>query len=298
MAAAEKDGFHMHQYEVIFGDAGFRLLFYGSGMTIDDEYQYHIHKYYEMHVMISGKGTLILKNGAAVTLEKGEALILSPAEEHQSIAYSGENPQGTTLNFMIRKTEADTPLYAEIIKRIEQQAQTLSVLSVGDTFLSDLQFLQKLSVPVRMREYCFAQTIASRLIYTLLDIVGCYSEQSAVGAAAAEDTRQLILLDNLINNYELTEREISERLGYSARHTQRLIRRCYGVCLKELRQKQMCQTAVWLLENRPDMRTEQIALQSGFSGVRTLRRVFARRGMMSPERYRKETDERKGNKDP
>ena len=125
MAAANKDGIHIHQYETAFGDAGFRLLFYGSGMAVDDGYQYHFHRFYEMHIMISGKGTLILKNGAAVTLEKGEALILSPAEEHQSIALSGENPQSTTLNFMIRKTEADTPLYAEMIKR------TLNTLHVG-----------------------------------------------------------------------------------------------------------------------------------------------------------------------
>lgn len=91
-------------------------------------------------------------------------------------------------------------------------------------------------------------------------------------------TGKVVTLDFLVNDLRVPLQDMSQQLGYTTRHVARLIRRKYGMNLREILQKRMLSSAKELLLRQPLHSIKTVATMSGFSGTHAMYNCFEKFG--------------------
>ena len=132
------------------------------------------------------------------------------------------------------------------------------------------------------------KTMAYEIITTLFDQINGFQVPSEMHELHPGEAKKLMILEYLVNDL-LPISVIAENLGYTVRHTARLIRQVYGRSLGEIQDGIRLASAKWLLSQDSAMSMDNVAFQSGFASADCMRRAFRRWEHQTPTEYRKGT---------
>jgi len=288
--------------DVVFGDAKFTF--------IDVEYikseqepvyvkkkegrlYYHEHSYYEMHIITAGTAHY-QEEDLSIAVERGKIIIIPPNRAHYPILAQdyGQNSQGTfdgardlCLSLALEMVEGEVGYYSyfqESLQSIAGFPMDLPPLLM-EKFLTFNDYYKKLS----LRDHCLQKTAAYELITGLFDHINGFQTTLQQCTTLNKENDKTLILEVLINDPSYPLYLIAQKLGYSVRHTARLIQQIYGRNLSEIRQLKMVNSAKRLLVKSPRLSLEKIAKQSGFSDTETMQRIFLKWEKVTPTEYRK-----------
>lgn len=284
------DNMNVCATEVEFGDARINLY-----LMLSDEEEtllkgnkgvYHNHFYYECHLLTEGEENFDLAD-VSITLKGSQILIIPPMLDHYSFS-GNRGAREVVLAMTLEKTEGEVGFYSYF-------DNTLSLISekaipVDEALCAKIQeFCHILSVD-SMKDFCKRKTLAYDMIYSFFDSINHFNV--SLKHEKSNDNNTLFMLDLLVNDLNCSLSEISEKLGYTPRHTSRMINRVYGKNLSEVRLFNMTATAKRLLTSEPSLSLVKVAQKSGFSSLRIMNREFFNREGVTPAEYRKKSLER------
>ena len=141
-----------------------------------------------------------------------------------------------------------------------------------------------------LRDRCLQKTTAYEIVTVLFDQINGFQTSDVYPEDQKADEDKLLILDYLVNDVHCPLYIISEKLGYSVRHTARLIQQVYGKNLVELRQNEMLVSAKQLLIQHPKLSLENVAYKSGFPDVEAMQKTFMKLENCTPSEYRKQNE--------
>lgn len=276
---------------VVFGDAEVTVY----RIRKDTEQQQvsstmHTHVYYECHVIMHGSASIRFEKRQIVIPKEG-FVIIPPGTKHFACELMQDAENSDTdlvLGITLQSVKAE-----QLEDRGYYQAFSSALQNVSCCPLTLEEDLQALLMQFffgmesgGFRKRGMQKVMAYQVVFSLLDAIGGFQTVSTVAADVIQTDKQSVELDWLVNSH-VSLQEIAKEMGYTPRHTARLIRQRYALSLGEIWQMQRLNTAKKIVWQCPEASMQQIAIQSGFSSVDGMRRAFLKWEHMTPTEYRK-----------
>ena len=282
------ESFSLYNTEVEFGDARINLYLMLSDKENGLNEQigvYHNHFYYECHLLTEGEEKFELAD-TNVTLGSSQMLIIPPALDHYSFSGS-RGAKELVLAMTLEKTDGESGFYSYFDNTLAMISEM--AIDIDETLCAKIEEFCHILTVDSTRDFCKRKTLAYDMIYSFFDSVNHFNV--LLKHEKSNDKSTLFMLDFLVNDLNCSLSEISQKLGYTPRHTSRMINRIYGKSLSEVRLFNMTATAKRLLVQEPSLSLAKIAQKSGFSSLRIMNREFFAREGVSPSEYRKKLSE-------
>lgn len=227
----------MQSVSLEYGDALFRLL---KVKIITNEYDgrqvTHNHQFYELHFAIKGSYTYTV-DGIQITLQENQFLIIPPSTPHIAVRNEDTDYEYVSLSLHLSHREGTKGFYAYFKDSLDSHASlpipTTASLADKRSFLGLIEEQRNM-----IHEFCVLKAYGSSFIYELFRAIDGFGTEVRVSPTVTEADR-LVMLEELVNRRDFSLSEIAKVLGYSARHTARIIKREYGCNISELRKKQI-----------------------------------------------------------
>ena len=270
---------------VSFGGAEFLVYLITSPKVTEKEietiWRYHTHVYYEVHIIISGTAYFMYEN-QRITVEEGEMIIFPPGSKHYACPVN-INVSEKVLCLSIHQCEGESGHYDMFLSALNNASA--SPCKLNKELISQILYFNDVIDHDNIHDKCRQKVMAYETIFVLLEELKVFREASEKRVDSLSENELRIALDILINsNYSLSE--IAEYLGYSSRHTSRLIHQHYGMRLGEIRQFRMLKAAKDILRQKPNYPMSKIALQVGFPSADSMKRAFLKYEKITPVTYR------------
>ena len=249
----------------------------------------HTHDYVEMVYMCAGNSRHTV-NGTAITLQKGELLMLGQ-NARQAIDPAGE--KDIAVNFIVRPAffsgtlpylgEEETPLRRFVVSCLTGENEAGYLLFHVADILPIQNLIENLLYTV-MEDTPNKRGILQMTMGLLFAQLMNHTE--ALQFETQEQNAVVSVLRYIEEHYRdgsLTE--IAQRLHYELPSLSRLIRQKTGKNYTELLQEKRLSQAAWLLRNT-DKRVDEIANAVGYENLSYFHRLFAARFGQSPKKYR------------
>ena len=254
-----------HQGNNSKGNYNYNLCFYSNVSWAP-----HFHKNFELIYVASGN-VLVTVNGQTEHLHEGDyALILS--NQIHSLSTSG-----TSECWIAVFAEQFVPRFANYIDQLEGEH---CAFRCGETVHALLQEqLLRSDCSIDMKKACF---------YAV-----CDEFVHAVPLRARKDRGDFLIgkiFDYVAKHYRepISLTAVAERFGYEYHYLSRLLRKEYRIHFPQLVGEYRITHAIRLLEETEKSVTE-IAMESGFSNIRSFNHTFLSVTGQSPRDYRKQT---------
>ncbi len=272
---------------VVFGDASISIIRITSKQVLRDGSDFrrqniqHDHVYYELH-FIMGEDASFLVGEEKIVLHKGEYVVFPPGVKHSPRHPSSVNDVVFALSLEMCKGEMG--YFHSIQQALNHAGCRPLTLEEGQAE----RILELFSVMESngFREACLRKTLAYEVVFSILDQMNGFQTSDDVKDQSDRADRSKIMLDCMVNDYRYSLSDIAAELGYTTRHTTRLIRKQYGMNLGELRQIRMLDTAKLLLLQYPKLSLNQVAVQAGFNNADSMRRAFLKLEHKTSAEYR------------
>ncbi|MBQ8402343.1 MAG: AraC family transcriptional regulator [Clostridia bacterium] len=137
-----------------------------------------------------------------------------------------------------------------------------------------------------LRDSCLRQALAYEMVFTVLDRLQGIWISEEIQETGQPEEKTNITLDWMVNDMRLSLSDIAGEMGYTTRHTARLIRQQYGMSLGDIRRNRILTTAKRLLLQYPEVSLNQIAVQAGFPSGDSMKRAFLKWENNTPAEYR------------
>ncbi len=301
MSGMEYGDINVSKVDVTFGDArlSFCNLTVGKDKNVNLEnmetkYQYHSHLYFECHIITAG--TAYYRNlETQIAVERGQILIIPPHTEHcpiEALEYDDTTSQtpimarDLCIMLMLESAEGESGYYSYFYDSLQSVGCVPFEMPrlLLEKFIIFMDYYKNPS----LRERCFQKATAYDIITALFDLINGFRSTDQRLAEQKTSKDKTVILDYLVNDLHCPLYVIAEKLGYSVRHTARLILQTYGQNLIDYRQKIMLDNAKRLLVQFPELSLEKIALDAGFSDEEAMRRTFMKWEKCTPLEYRKQ----------
>ncbi len=252
----------------------------------------HRHNYIEMVVMLQGSLTTKIVDGDAITLEKGDVLLMNRHARHEILPCSKDD---LALNFII---------LPEFFSRN-------SISYDRENILRDF-IISSLSEKKRYSDYLLyhaegvvtVENLVENLIWTLvyhpnemnlivhstMDLL--FMNLAALSADTLKDMRSkgqnitITALEYIDKNYvNGTLNELASQTGYTTAYLSRLLKSYTGSNFKQLLQQRKLQQAAYYLENTT-LTTERIIEKVGYENSAYFYKVFESKYGMTPRAFR------------
>ena len=222
----------------VFGDARFTLC---RITVLDHKTEYkdctpetlvHSHSYYELHVITSGTAFFRI-SGKEVRIGCGNLLIIGPNVLHQPYMPIGTDSHEIVLCLELTQIEGSVGYYNYFKSSLETLGESPLVLppQLLHRFVSFFGLFDS----ARFRDRCLQTLIAHEIVVSLFEQMNGFSGMIDEYKPEHSQYEQQMLLEVLVNGSIYTMTEIAQNLGYSERHTARLIKQTYGKTLSEIR---------------------------------------------------------------
>lgn len=235
---------------------------------------------FEIHCISEGYGRAVV-DGTAYRLEPGTIYVTGPGVAHTQLP-DQKNPMWEYCVYLRAEGEPGRGTVTE------------TFLSTPFWFGRDsqdlLRLLEELFAEFRVQQTGYMMEIRLLLQQLLVKLVRCYE----LGKISPEhfppsnrrDSSSVIVEEYFLYEYQSCSLEtLSARLGLSARQTERLLKRQYGITFREKRtQARMAVASVLLLETAASV--TDIALELGYSSAEHFTNAFRRVYGLSPRAYR------------
>ena len=239
----------------------------------------HDHKYYEIHFAFSGEIVFSNIDNKFIVVPEGHFLIIPPGTIHSAVE-PGKYSKDCVLEFLIEKIEKNKNFY-NFFSYIFNNAATTPIkasrrLQELINIFVDIDFDDTITQYVRLT------AITSEIVNILCETL---NTSNISGKIVNNDIDIATKIDVLINDFDYTLSDIAHTIGYSERHTARLILELYSMPLSEIRHRRMIVEVKELLMQ--DIPIEQIVTKCKFTNASQMRNIFYKYENMSPSEYRK-----------
>lgn len=216
--------------EICFGDASVSLHRIKEPIRPQNGDR-HAHSYYELHILLQGSYMYRLGD-ERIEVKSGEMLIIMPDKAHNGAAPKA-GTQIAILRLSVRALPEGACCYPHFIECLDAHAGRPILLS--RPLLHRIASYSLSQGSKSVRGLCHRKLETCEIIVGLFDLLDCQGEIASEPAIAKED----ITLETLIQNPEITLREIAARFGYSERQLYRKIKSRYGKSFRQLRKEML-----------------------------------------------------------
>lgn len=257
------------------------------GVSKSYDFPYHFHTAVEFIYIISGREEVMV-NGRSMVLESGGASIAFPYQAHgyrkiaegekfyfivpaSILEFTGKNLSRTVPEIPFFQYTGDDRLFFEsLMVSLMNDVKSGRALADHDSAVRSDEVI-KVEVNADLREY-YTEIIRAMILFHL-EHTG-YSENAEQSSGDQLFQRIMLYLDAHYDDCDFSTEKAAREIGISTQYMSLLVRRSTGCTLTEhLRNLRIAKARRLLC--RTDMSVSQIALESGFSSIRTFNRVFA-----------------------
>ncbi|WP_135555243.1 helix-turn-helix transcriptional regulator [Paenibacillus cymbidii] len=250
----------------------------------------HNHVAYELHFFVGGSGTMFA-DGREIAIRSPSVHLIGPHVYH---AFTAENADPLTrfyLQFAFAETNSrdDCSLPPSEALQIKEALERIGYLLFDDPeplLLLTEQIKAQFASPL-LGYYTQIRSLFMQLIVLIARTIRPAAESYALSAKIQDDLRTRVIemyLDEYRRN--LTLEELADRLHMSAKQTNRVMRKYYGVSFKQKLLDLRIEAAKQILLTG-DMSIRQIAEEVGYASERHFGALFARRTGITPTQFRK-----------
>lgn len=225
----------MQSVSLEYGDALFNLLKVKIFTNEAEEKKItHNHQFYELHFAVKGRYTYTIAD-KKIELQEDQFLIIPPATPHIAVKTEGTDYEYISLSLHLSRREGTRGFFDYFKDRLEGHAE--EPISTPRSLADKGGFLRLIGEQRNIiHEVCALKVYGSAFIYELFDAIDGYRAEVRIAPKIAEADR-MVLLEELVNHHTFSLSDIAREMGYSARHTARIIKRVYGCNISELRKK-------------------------------------------------------------
>lgn len=201
----------------------------GGGALLEDiEPHAHSKNGYELHFITGGKGTLITEH-KEYKLKKGCFFITGPEIKH---AQCGSKDEFLT----------DVYIYLQKISSVKSNELGKKFLEKKFYFCENFNPLvpQMILQEYKTKPLGCETAIQGLIIYLLTEISRMYlPNENNIGIETDNlNIKRFVIIDNeFLYNKEVTLHSLSEKIGVCERQTQRLLKKYYGMCFREMKKQ-------------------------------------------------------------
>lgn len=185
--------------------------------------QLHSHLLWECHIVTSGSVNFQFDQ-ETVPLQTGEMLWIPPNMLHYPFPKESRNAE-IVYNVSIEATTRNGSLYSYFTETLDEiKCRTIHLNH--EVFYRFVR-LADLFEGMTIRDYCYLQKEAYSCIFMLFDYFNQFQFRDSRRNTILFQDKKLILLEQGIQNIRFSLNDIAEELGYTSRHTARLIRQTF-----------------------------------------------------------------------
>ena len=222
------------------GDAEFTLLKPAAESTGDSPKSsgaLHCHRYFEVHCNTGTARSLTLPTGQ-IRLEPGQLLLICPGCMHYSVPY---HDSYRVLSFELQQSKGEEGFYRHFSGLLNTlHLKPLPATRKLKTFLDEFTALNPGNT---VMGFCQSKLVGLNLLVALLENLSTFAGVCGDAAYIPEHTEAFDAALDMMIYGNTTLQQIAETLGYSPRHTARLIHSRYGASLSQIRKQLAQQTA-------------------------------------------------------
>lgn len=238
---------------------------------------------YEIHYIPSGFGILIANN-IKYDIVPNTLYVTGPHINHAQFPMA-DNPM-TEYCIYIKIEHTDRLSYDRPILN----CFTSAPFWFGNDTQKLLPVFSELKNELQSKEIGQYEKIKALLCQIIIGIVRNYKKDNAIAALHTEtsfsDNKSLIIEEYFLYEYaHLSLKELSERLGLSARQTERILKNYYGKNFQQKKLEAKMSIAVILLKENNSI--SNIANSLGFSSLEHFSTAFKKYYHMSPSQYKR-----------
>jgi len=239
----------------------------------------HHHKYYEVHLAMNGDIIFSNLSRKVVKVPEGHLLIIPPGTIHSAVeAYTGNS---LVLEFVVKKTEGTEGFY-DFFEQLFNNSALLPI-KTNRKLIEMVNAFHQYDFNDTIAQYITLNSLCSEIISLLCETLNSATIKKAFYKNEKSDI--IAKIDVLVNVHEYSVADIAQIIGYSERHTARLIQDIYGMTLSEIRHRYMIETAKELL--LLDISIEEIVTMCNFSSASQMRNLFRKYEGIAPSEYKK-----------
>ena len=227
--------------DVEFGDARFDVMTFFDNDAVEDTgiRRYHSHGFYEIFLMRDAPENFVIGD-KEVIVNPGEMIIVGLNCEHiAGFRGVGEYPH-SVLSVVLEKTEGEKGFYG-YYRDVLDSCAGIPIKLPGELF-DKIYSCKDRFVCDSMSEYAFVKSDVSRILAELFSFLKGDRDDLRKNRNQFPLHYIKFCLVELVNS-DMTISEIATELGYSERHTSRLIFNCFGKTLAEIRRDRKLATA-------------------------------------------------------
>ncbi len=242
----------------------------------------HSHSYYELHFSTKPNQVVSFVSHETV-MNKNEFLIIPPGEEHYTMPYKTNTD---VLLFTIEQVKGESGFYDYFVNSLTAAAK--KSIKASPRLFGLLKSFHESCIGVSVKKYCRMKSLISDIVMWLFDDINSFELDGNPAVFEVDcDGRSEALLERLIGDKRYSIGDIAEMLGYSVRHTTRLINKHCNMTLLQYRRYQSLSAAKKLIKTKK-LSMEEVAFLAGFKNANALRAAFMAEENITPTRYRRE----------
>lgn len=218
---------------VHFGDAQIHLYCFSpaeDAPSLTPGTHCHCHFYHECHLLTDGSFTFFV-DGKQVPVSRSQLLIIPPFAEHHP--FDGNFAHDLVFSVTLEQGKGEDGYYRYFSQVLASLA--MKPLSVSDAVISQIRAFADLRNEKDIGSLCRRKAAAYAIIGGLISGLEDGFQQQGTDAGCNDP---LFLLEHLVIDTALSLSEISRIIGYSTRHTSRMIRGLYGKNFRDIRRKE------------------------------------------------------------
>lgn len=248
---------------------------------------YHSHFYYEFHLMLKGENRFMI-HGQSVLAKEGTMVIIPPDTGHHPFS-SRDSARELVLCLALEKRGKDSGEYAYFKRSLDLSCNKPLIISEGVSAV--FQRLYDSFDESGLRGECLSRALAYEAIAYLFDEINHFKTNEIPHLHTVTKDDHNIALEMMVDDLRFSLGDIAASLGYSRRHTARLIQGRYGRSLLQIRHENQVSTVKKLLASTPPLPMAVIALQAGFQNVDAMTATFKKIEGTTPTDYRRRMSE-------
>ena len=211
----------LNSVSIDYKGATVRILDFYSNKVGNGNIVRHTHKTWELHFAMSGSYDYSF-DGTNVALSTYQMLIIPPNMPHKNVLWPNNNYKFSALCLDIIKGEQSDEMSEFFIETLN--ANALKPINVPLSLIKHCEILKQNQLYDTIQGACKLQAEGAAFIYELfLSLGGFKATHAKTRIASPEDVP--LLLAELLNGHSMTLKDIAEVIGYSTRHTARLIKK-------------------------------------------------------------------------
>lgn len=191
-------------------------------------FRQHSHFYYECHLLTRGAFSFCV-DGKNVDVSQSQLLVIPPFADHRP--FYTDKADNLVFAITLEQAPGEDGAYRYFSQAFSSLA--LKPLTLPDSLISQIQTFAFLRSAGSMGDLFRRKAAAYAIIGGLLDCLEKSPDTPLPAETELEST--LFLLEHLINDTQHSLSEIGQILGYSPRHTARLIQNLYGKSFRQIR---------------------------------------------------------------